>query len=132
MKRNILIVVAGLMASFAVQPLAAGAKTEIAFEPGAWSSNDWILVKGPRWKYMHGFVQKEDGVENECPAIPGEEIYKKHCSEVYSAMVLKDRVEIGQTVSSVMSFDWRMAPLIVLAEKLDKGGSGEPTVGEQR
>ena len=124
MKRNILIVVAGLMASFAALPLTAGTKTEIAFEPGAWSSNDWILVKGPRWKYMHGFVQREDCIENECPALSGEEIYKKHCSEVYSAMVLKDRVEIGQTVSSVMSFDWRMAPLIVLAEKLDKAETG--------
>ena len=130
MKRNILIVVMGLMASFAALPLAAGTKTEITFEPGAWSSNDWILVKGPRWKYMHGFVQKEDCIENECPALSGEEIYKKHCSEVYSAMVLKDRVEIGQTVSSVMSFDWRMAPLIVLAEKLDKAETGEPTFGE--
>ena len=115
MKRNILIVVAGLMASFAAQPLAAGTKAEITFEPGAWSSNDWILVKSPRLKYMHGFVQKEDGIENECPALSGEEIFKKHCNEVYSAMVLKDRVEAGQTVSSVMSFDWRMAPLIVLA-----------------
>ena len=130
MKRNILIVVAGLMASFAVQTLSAETKTEISFEPGAWSSNDWILVKSPRWNYMHGFVQKEDGIENECPAISGEEVYKKHCYGVYAAMVLKDRVEAGQTVSSVMSFDWRMAPLIVLAEKLGKGETGEPTFGE--
>ena len=60
----------------------------------------------------------------------GEEIFKKHCSAVYSAMVLKDKVEIGQTVSSVMGFDWRMAPLIVLAEKLDKAETGEPVFGE--
>ena len=129
--RNVLAIgMAGLLAMFAALQLAAGVQADISFKPGAWSTNDWILVKGPRWKYMHGFVQKEDGIENECPALSGEEIFKKHCNEVYSAMVLKDRVEAGQTVSSVMSFDWRMAPLIVLAEKFDKAETGEPTFGE--
>jgi hypothetical protein len=130
MKRNAIAVAAGLIAAMSTLPVTAACKIDVSFAPGAWSSNDWILVKGPRWNYMHGFVQKEDCIENECPDLPGEEIFKKHCSTVYSAMVHKDRAEIGQTVSSVMGFDWRMAPLIVLAEKLDKAETGEPTFGE--
>ena len=120
----------GLLAAFCLLSASAATKVEVSFGPGAWSSNDWILVKSPRFSYMHGFVQKEDFIENECPPLSGEDIFRKHCSEVYSAMVLKDRAEIGQTVSSTMSFDWRMAPLIVLAEKLDRSESDEPTLGE--
>ena len=127
MKNILLAAFAAIAAAFSA---TAATKAQISFEPGAWSSNDWILVKSPRWSYMHGFVQKEDCIENECPPLSGEEIFKKHCSAVYSAMVLKDKVEIGQTVSSVMGFDWRMAPLIVLAEKLDKAETGEPVFGE--
>ena len=108
----------------------AATKVSMLFEPGAWSTNDWILVKSPRFNYMHGFVQKEDGIENECPNISGEQIFKKHCADVYSAMVYKERAEIGQTVSSVMSFDHRMAPLIVISEKLGSAPTGEPVFGE--
>ena len=109
-------------------PLAlnASAEVDVSFTPGAWSSNDWILVKGPRWDYMHGFVQRETCIENECPPLSGEEIFRRHTSKVYSAMVLKDRAEAGQTVSAEMSFDWRMAPLIVIAERLETASTGKP------
>ncbi len=120
----------GLLAALCLLPAFAATTADVSFKPGAWSTNDWILVKSPRFSYMHGFVQKEDCIENECPPISGEEIFTKHCSEVYSAMVLKDRAEIGQTVSSTMSFDWRMAPLVVLAEKLERTDGGEPMFGE--
>ena len=121
---------AGLLAVICLLSASAATKAQVSFKPGAWSTNDWILVKSPRFNYMHGFVQREDGIENECPPVSGEELFKKHCREVYSAMVLKEKAEIGQTVSSTMSFDWRMAPLIVLAEKLDRSEHGEPTFGE--
>ena len=131
MKNNKMkVVLIGLLLA-AYMPLAnAAAKTEISFKPGAWSSNDWVIVKSPRCTYVHGFVQKEDGIENECPDVSGEEIHKKHFNDVYSAMVLKDRVEVEQTVSSMMSFDWRMAPLIVLVENLDNSETAVPTLGD--
>ena len=113
--------------------LSSGAALEadISFAPGGWNSNDWILVKSPRFDYKHGFVQKEDGIENECPDLPGEEICtRKWNRTVYSAMVLKDRAAIGQTVSSSMSFDWKFAPLIVLAERLDTDAAGNAVFGE--
>ena len=124
------MVLAGLLLA-AYMPLAnAAIKADISFKPGEWNSNDWVIVKSPRCTYVHGFVQKEDGIENECPDVSGEEIHKKHFNDVYSAMVLKDRVEVGQTVSSMMSFDWRMAPLIVLVENLDKPDAVVPTLGD--
>ena len=127
MKITTLTLAAGL---FALAPQIAAAGASVSFAPGAWSTNDWILVKGPRWSYMHGFVQKEDGIENECPPISGEEIHKKHSRDVYSAMVFKEKAGLGQAVASTMSFDWRMAPLIVLAEDLGRAESGEPVFGE--
>ena len=105
MKNSLLAAFAAIAAAFSA---TAATKAQISFEPGAWSTNDWILVKGPRWSYMHGFVQKEDCIENECPPISGVEIHKKHSSGVYSAMVFKDKAEIGQTVSSVMGFDYEI------------------------
>ena len=131
MKIRIMTAATWALTTSAALPLSAsGAKAEISFARGAWSSNDWIIVKSPRWNYMNGFVQRADCIENECPPLSGEEIHRSHGSSVYSAMVFKSRAEIGQTVSSVMSFDWRMAPLIVLAEKLDRAETGTPTFGE--
>ena len=130
MDNNMKMVLVGLLLA-AYMPLAnAAAKTEISFKPGEWNPNDWVIVKSPRCTYVHGFVQKEDGIENECPDVSGEEIHKKHFNDVYSAMVLRDRAEVGQTVSSTMSFDWRMAPLIVLVENLDKSKAVVPTLGD--
>ncbi len=118
------------LAAASLSQAATATDVDISFRPGGWSSNEWILVKSPRFDYMHGFVQREDCIENECPPLSGEEIFKKHCSKVYSAMVLSRRAEIGQTVSSEMSFDHRMAPLIVLSEDLGKTAAGEPVFGE--
>lgn len=135
MNKWIAICAAGLSCAGFAAPSGSGANSsacqvEVSFARGAWRTNDWILVKSPRLNYMHGFVQKDDGIENECPPLSGEEIYRHHESEVYSAMVFGTRAALGQTVSSAMSFDWTMAPLIVLAEKLETSAAGEPTFGE--
>ena len=102
----------------------------VSFKPGAWSLNDWTVVKSPRWNYCHGFMQREDGVENACPDLPGAVIYGEHASEVYSAMLYKTRTGLGATISSTMQFDNRMAPLIVLAESIDSAPDGTPQFGE--
>ena len=31
----------------------AAPNVDVSFKPGAWSSNDWIVIKGPRWDYKH-------------------------------------------------------------------------------
>ena len=53
---------AGLLAAICLLSASAATKAEVSFTPGAWSTNDWILVKSPRFNYMHGFVQREDGI----------------------------------------------------------------------
>lgn len=103
---------------------------DVDFRPGAWNTNDWIVVKGPRWDYCRGFVQKEDGIENACPDLPGSVLFAEHASKVYSAMVHRGKAALGATVSSTMRFDNRMAPLIVLAERLDATPGGQPQFGE--
>lgn len=108
----------------------AMADVSVSFRPGAWKSNDWTVVKSPRWNYCHGFVQRADGIENECPDLPGSVIFKDHASDVYSAMMHQARTGLGATIASTMQFDNRMAPLIVLAETLDKAPDGTPQFGE--
>ena len=105
-------------------------EVDVSFAPGAWNTNEWTVVKSPRWSYCRGFVQKSDGIENACPSLPSPVIFNEHASDVYSAMVHKTRTGLGATVSSSMQFDHRMAPLIVLAESLDKAPDGTPQFGE--
>lgn len=126
MKKKICLAVALASALMSV----AEPSVDVSFKPGQWNTNDWILVKSPRFDYIHGFVQKSDGIENECPDISGEEIYRKHCNRVYSAMVWKEKAALGQTVSSTMNFDWRMAPLIVLSAELRQTDAGAMVFGE--
>ena len=111
------ILLVGFISAFSS---ANAADVDVCFMPGAWSSNDWIVIKGPRWDYKHGFVQRANCIENECPDVPGDVVYKKYHSKVYSAMVHREKAAAGQTVSSTMGFDHRMAPLIVISEKLDR------------
>ncbi len=66
------VLLAGLLAVICLLSASAATNAEVSFKPGAWSTNDWILVKSPRFNYMHGFLQREDGIENECPPVSGE------------------------------------------------------------
>ena len=127
-KTSVMLLVAGVL--FFGASGASAAKVDVSFKPGAWSRDDWIVIKSPRWDYKHGFVQRADCIENECPDVSGEEIFKKHNSKVYSAMVHRQRVSMGQTVSSKMGFDHRMAPLIVISGTLDESPDEEPMFGE--
>ena len=109
---------------------SAVAEVAVSFRPGAWNTNDWMVVKSPRWNYCHGFVQRGDGVENACPDLPGSVIFAQHALDVYSAMLHKTRTGLGATISATMQFDHRMAPLIVLAESLDRAPDGSHQFGE--
>lgn len=121
---------AALAAAVAAEACSAAVSVDVSFRRDAWTSNDWMIVKSPRWDYMHGFVQRADRVENECPPVSGEDVFRKHGRAVYSAMVYGERAAIGQTISATMGFDWRMAPLIVIAEKLDVSPEGQRVLGE--
>jgi hypothetical protein len=107
----------------AVSPVAADVKVD--FSRGKWDPAQWIIVKSPRFDYCHGFTQREGWIENVCPDVSAEEIFKKYNSSVYSGMVYKEKFSIGSRVSSKMGFDYRMAPLIVIAPELGKSKDGK-------
>ena len=99
---------------------------DVSFAKGAWNPNDFFVAKSWRWDYVGEFDQLDDGIVNRCPDLPGEEIYKRYHSKVYAAIVHKDVFPIGTTVSSTMMFDYRMAPIIVIAPKVGHSEKGVP------
>ena len=92
----------------------------VSFARGKWNPADFFPAKSWRWDYLGEFDQRDDAIVNRCPDVPGEEVYKKHHDKVYAALMYRSRLEIGTKVSSRMSFDHRMAPIVVLAPLLAK------------
>jgi len=112
------------VACAALMTMAASAAVEVDFARGRWNEADWKVVKGPRWDYCHGFVQKDGWIENEVPDLPPEAIFSKRGSDCYSGMVWKDRFPLGSTVTMTTGWDWRMAPLMVIAPDLGVSKDG--------
>ena len=98
--------------------------TKISFAKGAWNPDDWEVVKSSRWSYAKGFVQEADHVVNPCGDWSDEDLYANHVTEVYASMLLKRKLSGKCRVSSTMSFDHLMAPLIVLAPELGRSADG--------
>lgn len=98
----------------------------VDFARGKWNPADWVAFKSLRFDYCHGFVQKDDHIENPCPeGVSDEALYAKHVTEVYASQVFSRRL-VGSTieVASTMRFDHLMAPLIVLTPELDVDDTG--------
>lgn len=102
----------------------------VDFSRNGWNRDDWTVVKSSRWDYVKEFVQADDHVVNPCPNLSDEDLYANHVTEVYASMVHKKRFEARAEVSSVMSFDHLMAPLIVIAPQLGKDALGRPEFRE--
>lgn len=96
------------------------------FEDGKWDRTQWLNVKSPRFDYLGEMVQHGDHITNKVPNLPDETIFKKHGSDVYAALVLNRKFTGNAVISSRMSFDHRMAPLIVIAPDLGKSAEGHP------
>ncbi len=97
-----------------------------SFAKGAWDQSQWTVVKSPRFDYCASVVQFDDHIENVTPDVSPEEVFKKYCMKVYSCLLLNQKVSGKFTVSSTMSFDHRMAPLIVISDELGKSANGLP------
>ena len=95
-----------------------------SFARGQWGRAQWLNVKSPRLSYVHEMVQNDDHIVNPVPDLPDAEILRKHGDNVYAALVLNRTFEGDLTVSSKMSFDHRMAPLLVIAPELGKSADG--------
>jgi hypothetical protein len=102
----------------------------VDFGRNKWSRSDWLDVKSARWDYVKQFIQEEDHIVNPCPDLSDEEIYANHVTEIYASMVYNKKFEAKAAISSVMSFDHLMAPLIVIAPHLGQDAKGRPEFRE--
>ena len=106
--------------------MAVGSEVKIDFSRGKWNPTEWLTFKSLRWEYTHGFDQMDDHIVNQAPAGMGDdELYDKHVTEVYSSIVYPKKLSGTVEVSSTMSFDHLMAPLIVITRDLPKNDAGQ-------
>ena len=96
-----------------------------SFARGKWDRSQWLNVKGPRFSYVLEMVQNDDHIANPVPDEPDDIIFRKYDSKVYAALVLDRTFDGNLTVASMMSFDHRMAPLLVIAPELGKSEDGK-------
>ncbi len=95
------------------------------FERGKWDTGAWIPVKSPRFDYMGEMLQMDDHITNKTPDLPDDVLLRKHGAEVYSCIMLNRKFTGDSLISSTMSFDHRMAPLIVIAGEIGRNARGE-------
>lgn len=102
-------------------------EVKTVFAKDKWDKEKWIEVKSARLDYLGKMVQKEDHIINATPDLPDEVIFKQYGDKVYSGIIY-NKLFTGRKVviSSKMSFDHRMAPLILIADELGKSQKGVP------
>ena len=95
------------------------------FARGKWDPAQWFEVKSTHFKQSRGMVQQDDHIMNEVPDLPDAELHAKHQQYLYSCLVLDRKFSIPCVISSTMSFDHLMAPLIVIAPDFGKNAAGQ-------
>ncbi len=101
------------------------------FRRGKWNSADWLEIKNPRWEYFGKWIQEKDHIRNAVPTgEPPEVLQGKRAAETFSSMLVKDVLKGNAKASCTMSFDYRMAPEIVLAGPLGKSAKEIPEFRE--
>ena len=90
------------------------------FAKGQWDESLWFAAKSHRFNYMGTMVQFDDHIMNKVPDLPDDVIFKKYASSVYSCIMMHQKYQMPSDISCTMSFDHRMAPLIVLAKNMGK------------
>ena len=116
MKKNIVFIFALALAS-----QLAAFEFKADFSRGKWNPSDFVMVKGPRWTKVGSWLQKNDHIVQNVPATATElDLYRRMHDEAYVAMCYGKKIKMDKKLvcSSTMSFDYRMAPLIVIAPEL--------------
>ena len=86
-----------------------------------WNPDEFIMVKGPRWTKVGSWIQEDDHIVQNVPAdATDQDLHDRMCDEAYVAMCYGKKVKLDKQVvcTSTMSFDDRMAPLLVIAPEL--------------
>ena len=114
--------------------MGEGFEFKADFSRGKWNLSDFIMVKGPRWSQVRSWRQESDHIVQNVPDdATNEQLHGPMQDEAYVAMCYGNKIKLDKQVvcSSTMSFDARMAPLIVIAPELGKHeASGVPEFRE--
>ena len=114
-----------VMAVASAMTMTAG-EIKVDFARDKWDKSAWMLFKSPRFGFFKDFVQMDDHLVNPSDsAWSDEELYSKHVTEVYASMVHRQKFAGMVEISSTMSFDHLMAPLIVITRDLPKNDAGQ-------
>ena len=106
-------------------------RKSIVFSEGKWDKGEWTEVKSARWPAIGRWLQKGDHIENAVPADADEKQWQgPRAPETYASMLWNNKLKGSFTVTSTMDFDYRMAPLIVLAPSFGKDANGYPEYRE--
>lgn len=117
----------GIAALLQIAALSAGELFNCQFAEGKWNPADFLQVKSSRWECIGSFKQEKEHIVNACPAdADAESMLNKRAPETYAAMIYHQELTGNHTVSAAMSFDYRMAPSIVIAEKPELNAKGHP------
>ena len=115
----------GVLSVALVKP-AASAAVDVSFARGRWNPADFAVVKSWRWDHVGTFKQVDDAIVNVLPGPLPEEVFRTMNADSYAALLYRRRFGLGCTVSSRMAWDYRMAPIIVLAPALGQSATGVP------
>lgn len=104
------------------------------FSRDKWDLADFVMVKGPRWSQVRSWRQEDDHIVQNVPDdASNEQLHGPMQDEAYVAMCYGKKISMDKKIicSSTMSFDDRMAPLIVIAPELGvHSPSGSPEFHE--
>lgn len=103
------------------------------FGRGKWNAEDFFMVKSPRWENVYQWAQEEDHIVQDVPAeVTDVELRGASGSRDYVSMCYKEKISTKEklTFSSEMSFDERMAPLLVIAPEIGLSKRGVPEFRE--
>lgn len=118
---------------FAIAICLPAAEFSCRFGRDGWSPEDWLMVKSPRWDYFGGWVQQDDHLLNAVPAdaTDAQLLEGKWAEQTYTSMLWRQKISGRKIeISANMSFDSRMAPLIVIAPELGADAQGRPEYRE--
>lgn len=110
--------------SFIYIKLAAAPQLNISFARGKWDQNLFQFVKSPRFEMNGAIIQNDDHIVNKVPAGLSENALLGS-PDTYCALLTKNKFKGSITISSKMSFDHLMAPLIVIAPELGTSADGK-------
>jgi hypothetical protein len=119
-----------LLAIVCLTGAEAGRTVDVSFARGRWEKRDWLMAGSPRWSDRGRFLQEADHIRNAVPPDATEaEMLASRAGETYASMIWREPFAGDAAFRLEASFDQRMAPLLVLADEIDRDAEGFPRYG---